>query len=142
MRLLNLFLVFAALALTSYHGIIKSENIESFEMNKDGDISVTQAAKLITENLENDDFLIIDVRTPAEFITGRIKNSILINFHSVDFKNRVKKLDKTKKILVYCKKGGRSAEAKSIMKNLKFDQVYNMLGGVTEWKARGFELVE
>lgn len=141
MKLLNLILVIVALSLTSYYGIVKSENSDTVQLVSKGDISVTQAAKMIEENIDNHDFLILDVRTPEEFATGRLRNAILINFNSDDFRTRVEKLDKSKKILVYCKKGGRSAKAKSIMEAVGFIEVYNMLGGITEWKVKGFEML-
>lgn len=141
MKLLNLILVIVALSLTSYYGIVKSENSDTVQLVSKGDISVTQAAKMIEENVDNHDFLILDVRTPEEFATGRLRNAILINFNSDDFRTRVEKLDKSKKILVYCKKGGRSAKAKSIMEAVGFIEVYNMLGGITEWKVKGFEML-
>lgn len=141
MKLLNLILVIVALSLTSYYGIVKSENSDTVQLVSKGDISVTQAAKMIEENVDNHDFLILDVSTPEEFATGRLRNAILINFNSDDFRTRVEKLDKSKKILVYCKKGGRSAKAKSIMEAVGFIEVYNMLGGITEWKVKGFEML-
>ncbi len=41
-----------------------------------------------------------------------------------------------KDIVVYCKKGGRSWKAANIILNAGFSgKIYNMVGGITEWKA-------
>jgi rhodanese-related sulfurtransferase len=42
-------------------------------------------------------------------------------------------LDKSKNYYVYCKAGGRSAQACSIMNQLGFENTYNLLGGIMEW---------
>jgi len=42
--------------------------------------------------------------------------------------------------LVYCGVGGRSAKAMARMHELGFKEVYNMLGGTTEWVAQGYAL--
>jgi len=42
-------------------------------------------------------------------------------------------------IIVYCKSGGRSSSASSLLSNNGFNgTVYNMLGGITAWKGGGF----
>jgi len=35
-------------------------------------------------------------------------------------------------------KGGRSASAMELMQSLRFAEVYNMLGGITDWKDNGY----
>jgi rhodanese-related sulfurtransferase len=37
---------------------------------------------------------------------------------------------------VYCKAGGRSAQACAIMNQLGFEKTYNLLGGFTEWEGK------
>jgi len=43
--------------------------------------------------------------------TGHIKDSMLIDFNSKDFGEKLKQLDKSKTYLVHCAVGGRSAKA-------------------------------
>ena len=49
--------------------------------------------------------------------------------------NKLNELDKDKHYYVYCKSGGRSAQACAIMKQLGFKRTYNLLGGITSWRG-------
>jgi len=101
------------------------------------DISPQEAFTLIQENQNNPDFVILDVRTPEEFADGYIENAINIDFRSETFRNKLNQLDKNETYLVYCRSGGRSANAVKIMVELNFREVYNMSGGIIAWKAEG-----
>lgn len=80
---------------------------------------------------------IIDVRTPEEFAAGYISGAVLINFYDADFQQKINLLDKNKSVFVYCKGGGRSAEAASMMKNAGFSSVYELKGGIMGWENAG-----
>ena len=64
----------------------------------------------------------IDVRTPAEFSTGSIRNSTNIPLQSLNAE--MKKLDLKKPIITCCASGMRSSSAKSILKQNGFE-TYN-----------------
>ena len=87
--------------------------------------------------LENDsDSLILDVRTPDEFETSRIPNSINIDFYNPEiFMREIGKLDKDKSYYVYCRTGVRSANSCHLMKELGFVNIYNLIGGIVDWKG-------
>ena len=106
------------------------------------DITPQEAFTLIQNNQNNPDFVIIDVRTPAEFAEEHIANATNIDFHSEDFRNMLNTLDKNKIYLIYCAVGGRSGSALDIMAELNFKEVYNILGGINLWKAEGFPTVK
>ncbi len=104
-------------------------------------VDVLTAKKIIDENKNNNDFVILDVRTPEEFNSGKIENSENINFYSPDFKEQLSKLDKNKVYLVYCRSGSRSAKAVKIMEELGFKKVYNVEGGIISWKKNNLPLI-
>ncbi len=79
------------------------------------------------------DVQLIDVRTPEEFAAGHIDGAINVDFHS-NFENEIQKVDLTKKTLIYCQAGGRSAKALEIMKTMGFPAVYELEGGFSSWK--------
>ena len=106
------------------------------------DITIQEASDLIDENQGNQDFVIIDVRTPAEFTDGHIENAINIDFRSEGFKDSINKLDKSKTYLVYCRTANRSRSAVNIMEELDFNKIYHMLGGIVQWEATGFPIVK
>ena len=61
--------------------------------------------------IANQDVVILDVRTPAEFASGRIANSINIDAESGNFEAEIQALDKSKTYAVYCRSGRRSGVA-------------------------------
>lgn len=87
--------------------------------------------------LENDNqSIILDVRTEEEVAQGIIPNAIHIDIYKGQgFVEEVEKLDKTKKLYVYCRSGARSAQACNIMNQLGFDHAYNLIGGFMEWEG-------
>ncbi len=106
------------------------------------DIAPQEAFTLIQNNQNNPDFVIIDVRTSEEFTREHIENAININFYSESFQDILNNLDKNKTYLIYCKVGGRSGSALDIMAELNFREVYNMSGGINQWKAEGLPTVK
>jgi rhodanese-related sulfurtransferase len=105
-------------------------------------ITAQQAVDLIQKNQNNPGFVILDVRTPQEYQSGIIAGAINIDFYAVDFKNQISQLDKNKKYLVYCRTANRSGQTATIMKSLKFKEVYDLAGGVVAWSQKGFLLVK
>lgn len=80
---------------------------------------------------------LVDVRTPGEYNTEHINNATNINWNGDDFVSKAEKLDKTKPVFVYCKVGGRSAQAASKLEELGFKEIYNLDGGIMKWNAAG-----
>ena len=105
------------------------------------DITPQEAFTLIQNNQNNPDFVIIDVRTQGEFAEQHIKNATNIDLYSEAFQDMLNKLDKNKTYLIYCRSGGRSRTALDIMAELNFKEVYNILGGINQWKTEGFPTV-
>ncbi len=115
--------IFFFLAYTSQIDV-KQETVYS-------DISPAQAKEKI-DNGKN--VLILDVRTREEFLEGHIKGAVNIPVNEVE-----KRLDELKKyknseIIVYCRSGRRSKIASEILVKNGFKRVYNLSGGIIEWK--------
>lgn len=89
------------------------------------------------ENMLQEDpaIQLLDVRTPEEFASGYISGAINLNFYDDDFAQQIAKLDKTKPVMVYCAKGGRSASAAEQLKDAGFPKIYDLTGGMYAWKA-------
>tara|TARA_Y100000389_G_scaffold194216_1_gene223929 strand:- start:569 stop:880 length:312 start_codon:yes stop_codon:yes gene_type:complete len=80
--------------------------------------------------------VVLDVRTPEEFEEGFIRNSVNLNIYdSQFFFDEIKKLKKESCIHVYCKSGARSFQACELMKQFGFQNVFNLEGGILEWKG-------
>lgn len=87
--------------------------------------------------LENDDnAVVIDVRTDDEVAEGIIANAIHIDIYKgQEFVNEIEELDKDKNYYVYCRSGNRSGQACNIMDQLGFENAYNLEGGILEWEG-------
>ncbi|MCY7363242.1 MAG: rhodanese-like domain-containing protein [Ignavibacteria bacterium] len=85
---------------------------------------------------------ILDVRTAAECDSGYIEGALNIDFYNTDFKNLLSKLDKNKTYLVYCRVGRRSGLTCNTLNELGFTKLYNLKGGIKEWRAAGFSTVK
>jgi rhodanese-related sulfurtransferase len=81
---------------------------------------------------------LLDVRTAGEYQSGHIKNSLQADWlNKEQFTDRIKYLDKSKPLLVYCASGMRSgAAAKWLLEN-GFADVQNLKGGMVSWKLEG-----
>jgi rhodanese-related sulfurtransferase len=85
---------------------------------------------------QDDNAVIIDVRTPDEWAEGIIPNALQIDiYQGQGFIYKIDELDKSKDYYVYCKAGGRSAQACSIMNQLGFENTYNLVGGFMQWSG-------
>lgn len=94
------------------------------------------------EKIVSSDVKLIDVRTHSEFSEGHIANATNIDVLQSDFKDKVANLDKEKPVLVYCKKGGRSAKAATILKEMGFKEITDLEGGFISWTKSGKEIEE
>jgi len=105
-------------------------------------VSAKEAADLIEKHKGDNDFAILDIRTPGEFQSGHLAKSFLIDFYSKSFADQLSRLDKEKTYLIYCRSGNRSTKSLEIFKNLKFQNVYHMAYGIRAWKSEGFSVVK
>jgi adenylyltransferase/sulfurtransferase len=78
-----------------------------------------------------DTHFLLDVREPHEQAICRIDGATLIPLGELE--NRTSELPNHKRILVHCKSGGRSARAVSKLRELGFEDVWNVSGGIIAW---------
>ena len=90
--------------------------------------------------IDSSDVFILDVRTQEEYDAGHINGSTLIPVQVIE--TRLDEIPKDRKILVYCRSGGRSSEASQILIKNGFEEIYNMNGGIDDWIRSGFEVVK
>ncbi len=81
------------------------------------------------------DASIVDVRTPGEFEGGHIQHAQNIDWRDASFETKINSLDKNKPAFVYCLSGGRSAAAAAKMRSIGFKEVYELSGGMMQWRA-------
>ena len=86
---------------------------------------------------ESPEAVILDVRTPQEFSEGHIENAKNADWNGNQFELQIAKFDKTKPLFVYCLGGGRSASASSKLRSNGFKEVYELDGGIMNWRSAG-----
>lgn len=85
---------------------------------------------------QDDQAVLLDVRTDAEVAEGYIPNAQQLNIlNSGYFMEEAKKLDPNKNYYIYCRSGGRSAQACMLLDSLGVQNTYNLIGGFSEWKG-------
>jgi rhodanese-related sulfurtransferase len=110
---------------------MRKQPLNSDIMSTIKNINPSETRKLI----KNEEVIILDVRAPWEFVEGHIKNAKNLDFTDPDFSDHLKKLDKNKKYLVYCKTGRRGAMVLETMQNIGFKDIYNLIGGYNAWSG-------
>ncbi|HMQ06428.1 MAG TPA: rhodanese-like domain-containing protein [Saprospiraceae bacterium] len=93
------------------------------------DITVNELKRKIEAG---EDFILIDVREPYEHEEFNIGGR-LIPLTSIPAAIEEMKDEKDKEIVLYCRSGNRSLQAKMFMKQMGFKQVRNTLGGLVDW---------
>lgn len=80
------------------------------------------------------DVVLVDVRTPSEFAAWHLPGAIHMDYFGQDLIEQMDALDKNKPHLIYCRSGRRSVRVCVLMRNGGFKEVYNLDGGLKEWK--------
>ncbi|MDD3236390.1 MAG: FAD-dependent oxidoreductase [Candidatus Cloacimonetes bacterium] len=84
-------------------------------------------------NLNMQDTVLLDVRTPDEYALGSIEGSLNI---SVDeLRSRLSEIPKDKKIIIFCGTGHRSYFAYRILAQSGFNDIYNLSGGYITYES-------
>ncbi len=97
------------------------------------DVSAEEFKKL----MKGSNVIILDVRTPEEYEKdGHIKGANLIPVQLFRYIYLPGLRDKT--VLVYCRSGNRSVSASRILEQMGIKKVYNLKGGILEWKSKNF----
>ncbi len=100
------------------------------------EITVAQLKNMLDQN---ENFLLLDVRTPAEFLQdGRVAQSTLIPLQELE--QRLNELPTDKPIVCICRSGNRSAAACDLLRSRGYEAI-NVAGGIRAWKAAGYPTV-
>jgi rhodanese-related sulfurtransferase len=86
--------------------------------------------KLISSS--RDDYYLVDVRTSDEYASGHIPKAINIPVSTIGDTPPTE--DKDALIIVYCRSGGRSGNAKDVLEEMGYTNVHNF-GGIIDWSG-------
>jgi len=88
-------------------------------------VNAQEAQKLLADKK----IVALDLRTPEEYLAGRIAGSTNIDFMAADFKPKLATLDKSKTYVIFCASGNRSTRALPMFKELQFQSLCHLDGG-------------
>ena len=94
-------------------------------------ISMDEAVAMMEQESE---YIILDVRTPAEFAEKHIPNAINVPNESIGTSEISALPDKDQLIMVYCRSGRRSKEAAEKLVKLGYTNIVEF-GGIIDWKG-------
>ena len=109
------------------------------QANKGLFVAPTAAIRMMNNE---DDTLIIDTRTAADFAKGHIKGAKNISF--ADLKSDLSKYSdyKNKAVLIYCNSGSTATRVVRLLKAAGFQKVNNLEGGIAAWKEANMPLTK
>jgi len=113
-----------------------------------GRISEIDCAALGAEIPAADDLLLVDVREPDEYRLGHLPGAVLIPRGTIEpaadlrFPKRHPELSqaRTRRVVLYCATGGRSALACDVLREMGFENIASLAGGVTAWQDAKLEI--
>jgi phage shock protein E len=70
--------------------------------------------------------VLVDVRTPEEFVSGHLDGAMNVPAEAVDFDQLIAELDREQTYVVYCRSGRRSQQAVSLMQEAGFTRLIDL----------------
>ncbi|MEM0543769.1 rhodanese-like domain-containing protein [Flavobacterium sp. j3] len=96
----------------------------------------------VKELLAKENAVLLDARETKEYNVSHIKNAINVGFEKFDVKRtKLIPVDKEATIIVYCSIGVRSEKIGERLLKLGYKNVFNLYGGIFEWKHQGGKVV-
>lgn len=85
----------------------------------------------------NPNYVLLDARELKEYNVSHLKNAIHVGYNHFNLKETTAKLtNKKATIIVYCSVGIRSEDIAEKLQNAGYKNVYNLFGGIFEWKNK------
>lgn len=123
--------------LIDYEAFCGTISEEAAEAARDSTISVVQLKAMLDEREAGTrDFVLIDVREEVEWEIVQIPGATLIPKGQFLDGSALSNLPTDKQIVLYCKVGGRSAEALAVVQGAGFTDAIHVGGGINAWVAQ------
>ena len=92
-----------------------------------------QSAEEFAATISQTGVVIIDVRTPEEYVAGHIEGALNIPIAVGDFDSAIASLDRETHYAIYCRTGRRSALAVERMSKAGFTTMSELRDGIVSW---------
>lgn len=127
---------------TGLLAVLLTASLVAARQNPIDHLTARQTADLIARHDGDSQFVILDVRTPPEFKAGHIRGAVLMDFYGAGFTETLKRLDRSKTYLFYCRSGNRSGQTMAFIENMGFKKLYHLKNGIIDWRREGLPLVK
>ncbi|WP_299102084.1 rhodanese-like domain-containing protein [uncultured Winogradskyella sp.] len=115
---------------SSIKKLLKKHNEESVPY-----ISVDELA------MPKTDVILLDAREVSEFNVSHLEDAVCVGYDEFNLETTTALFpDKSATIVVYCSLGIRSEDVAEQLKNAGYTNVFNLFGGIFEWKNNDFTI--
>ncbi len=90
---------------------------------------------------QHKNILVLDARSMEEFKVSHLQNSVFVGYDDFQL-DSMKKISKNAEIIVYCSLGIRSGDIAAKLKKAGFEKVWNLYGGIFQWKNKGYSVYD
>ena len=96
------------------------------------------------DSLATSNAILLDAREEKEYNVSHLENAISVGFDHFNISKTIEKLptNKNAKIVVYCSLGIRSEIVADKLIKEGYTNIYNLYGGIFEWKNTGFQVID
>lgn len=93
--------------------------------------------------MQKTDAILLDARELKEYDVSHLKDALYVGYDEFNLKNTTKQLNnKDQMIVVYCSLGVRSEDIAEQLKKEGYTNVYNLFGGIFEWKNNNHKVYD
>lgn len=128
-----IFFLFALCSISSFSQNTLEKLLKKYNDKSVPYITVNELAMPKTEAI------LLDSREPAEYEVSHLKDAICVGYDNFNVESILEELpNKDSKIVVYCSLGIRSEDVAEKLKKAGYTNVFNLYGGIFEWKNNDF----
>lgn len=98
-------------------------------------VDIKSDALLDRARQADESFVIIDVRTPAEFAQGHVPGAVNIPVDQLDKRLSELQSAKHKDVVLYCRSGKRAGQAAEVLRANGFGKLLHLAGDMPKWEA-------
>ena len=116
-------------AIPTETSVVGGDAVAQLEVN----LTVEEVQPLVVAG----EFVVVDVRTEAEYDAGHIPAALLIPL--TELPDRIAEIPADKPVLLVCRSGNRSSQSYQYLREQGFTNIHNLLGGMNAWGGAGYE---
>lgn len=144
-NILFLFIISMALGIVACSGQV-NEGAEVENENFDAMLKTMLKGTVPTMNVDElkknlGKSTILDSRERVEFEVSHLPGAKYIGYDVLE-EEALRNVDKNKPVVVYCSIGVRSEKMGERLKEMGFQEVYNLYGSIFEWVNQGYSIVD